>query len=265
MPSWLFHRLIRNVGHAERYSLQGTKHMGVLIFEGMTVGILPGDFTISVDESGQMHSNLVLSTSYNVLPIMLRIAHDNIVLSHQAMKEIQENWDEDPSNQKVLLMKELVPLIQVFIASGISLDSLYGQLRPYANIQQADISAWKAKKTKRSSQILEVIRRVYKIDNDMTQAFKNNIDSIIEFRNKAVHPDNSIERSCTRPDIPVGVDWRFSAYRYENAAICYRRTMEMLIYLYEKQSGNAQVDDEMAHIFDALIELGLISNSAQQG
>jgi hypothetical protein len=161
--------------------------MGVLIFEGMTVGILPGDFTISVDESGQMHSNLVLSTSYNVLPIMLRIAHDNIVLSHQAMKEIQENWDEDPSNQKVLLMKELVPLIQVFIASGISLDSLYGQLRPYANIQQADISAWKAKKTKRSSQILEVIRRVYKLNNDMTQAFKNNIDSIIEFRDKSEH------------------------------------------------------------------------------
>lgn len=125
--------------------------MGVLIFEGMKVGILPGDFTISVDESGQMHSNLVLSTSYNVLPIMLRIAHDNIVLSHQAMKEIQENWDEDPSNQKALLMKELVPSIQVFIASGISLDSLYDQLKPYANIQQADISAWKAKKTKRSS------------------------------------------------------------------------------------------------------------------
>ena len=249
--------------------MQGAKYtrgkdMGVLIFEGMKVGVLPGDFSISVDDSGQMQSNLVLSTSYNVLPIMLRIAHDNIFLSHQAKKEIEEYWNEDPINQKSLLMKELAPSIQVFVSCGISLDSMYDQLRPYANIQQTDVDAWKEKRTKRSAQILEVIRRVYKLNNEKTKAFKNNIDSIIDFRDKAVHPDNSIKRSCTRPDVPVGVDWRFSAYRYDNAAICYRRTMEMLIYLYEKETGNLQVDTEMNNIFDALIELGLISKNAQQ-
>jgi hypothetical protein len=239
--------------------------MSVLIFEGMKVGVLPGDLTIHIDESGQTHSNVVLSTTYNVLPLWLRIAHDNIILAHQANNNVKNNWDEDPVNQKSLLINELTSSIQVVIACGISLDSLYDQLRPHAKITQIDIDAWKENRTKRSSQICEVIRRVYKLNNETFKGFRKNIKSIINFRDQAVHPDNSIKRSCNRPDIPVGVDWRFSAYRYENAAICYRQTMEMLIYLYEKKSGNTPVDSEMEHIFKSLMELGLISKNAQQG
>ena len=41
---------------------------GVLIFEGMTVGILPGDFVVSTDELGAVESKLILSTAYNVIP-----------------------------------------------------------------------------------------------------------------------------------------------------------------------------------------------------
>lgn len=52
--------------------------MSVLIFKGMSVGILPGDFVISMDESGQLASKLVLSTAYNVIPLWLRIARDRL-------------------------------------------------------------------------------------------------------------------------------------------------------------------------------------------
>lgn len=239
--------------------------MSVLIFEGMKAGILDGDFTIHVDESGQPHSNVVLSTSYNVLPIWLRIAHDNIVLAHEANNNVKNDWDEDPANQKSLLIAELTSSIQVFISCGISLYSLYDQLRPHANITQNDIDTWKQNRTKRSAQICEIIRRVYKLNNETFNGFRTNIKSIINYRDKAVHPDNSIKQTCNRPDIPVGVDWRFSAYRYENAAICYRRTMEMLIHLHEKKSGIVQVDNEMELIFKTLVELGLVGQNAQPG
>ena len=237
--------------------------MGVLIFEGMKVGILDGDFTIGIEETGNLNSNLILSTSYNMLPVWLRIAHENINLSGEAKKNIKENWDEDASNQKELLVKELTPSIQVFVSCGIALDSLYDQLRPYANITREDINKWKEKRTKRSAQICEVIKRVYKLNNQSSKAYRENINSIIDFRDKAVHPDNSIKRACTRPDIPVGIDWRFSAYRYDNAIICYQRTMEMILYLYEKKSGIPQVDQEMENIIKALIELNLVTKIAQ--
>ena len=38
--------------------------MGVLIFEGMKVGVIDDDFTVCVDEHGKMDSKLILSTSY---------------------------------------------------------------------------------------------------------------------------------------------------------------------------------------------------------
>jgi hypothetical protein len=237
--------------------------MGVLLFEGMTAGILDGDFTIGMDETGNLKSNLILSTSYNMLPVWLRIAHENIKLSSEANQNIKEKWNEEAANQKELLIKELTPSVQVFVACGIALDSLYDQLKPYSNISREDIDKWKEKRTKRSSQICEIIKRVYKLNNKIFKAYKENIKSIIDFRDKAVHPDNSIKRACTRSDIPVGIDWRFSAYRYDNATICYQRTMEMILHLYEKKSGISQVDQEMENIIKALIELKLITKNAQ--
>ena len=237
--------------------------MGVLIFEGMKVGVLDGDFTIGMDETGNLKSNIIFSTSYNMLPVWLRIAYENIKISNEAKQNIKDNWDENAANQKELLIKELTPSIQVFVSCGIALDSLYDQLRPYSNISREDIDKWKEKRTKRSSQICEIIKRVYKLNNTTFKAYRGNIKSIIDFRDKAVHPDNSIKQVCTRPDIPVGIDWRFSAYRYDNAIICYQRTMEMILHLYEKKSGISQVDQEMENIIKALIELNLITKTAK--
>lgn len=236
--------------------------MGVLIFEGMKVGVLDGDFTISVDEEGKTDANLVLSTSYNVLPLWLRIAHENIVLSHKASKDITEKWNENAENQKALLLAELTPSMQVFVACGTALDALYEQLRPFAKISDQDIKVWRDKKTSRAAQIAEIIRRVYKLEKDVFKGFKQNIKSIIEYRDQAVHPSHEIKRTCTRPDVPVGVDWRFSAYRYHNGAICYRRTMEMFIHLYEKGASEEKVNENMQNIFKVLKELGLVSENA---
>lgn len=235
--------------------------MGVLIFEGMKVGVLDGDFSVSVDEHGKMGSQLILSTSYNVLPLWLKIAYENIVLSKKASKDIEENWCEETEKQKKLLLSELTPSIQVFVACGTALDALYEQLKPFANISENDIEAWKRKRTSRSAQIAEVIRRVYKLDNTISKAFKHNIKSIMEYRDQAVHPTHKVKRSCTRPDIPVGVDWRFSAYRYSNSIICYSRTMEMLIHLYDKKANESAVNENMENIFKALKELKLVSDA----
>ena len=42
----------------------GSISMGVLIFKGMKVGFLPGDFQISLDKSGNANSHAILSTAY---------------------------------------------------------------------------------------------------------------------------------------------------------------------------------------------------------
>jgi hypothetical protein len=231
---------------------------GVLVFEGMTVGFLPGDLTISVDESGSISSKAILSTAYNVLPIWLRIAKDQLQQAKQASEAVATNWDENDDAKRELLMAELRPSMQVFVACGIALDALYDQLRKFAGVTRADIQAWKKNKTARSTQIMEVIRRVYKLKAQETVAFKQSTTEILKFRDIAVHPSLELKQTCTRPDIPVGVDWKFSAFKYSNAAQCFAGTMNMLMHLYERRSGVKDADQQMENIVKALEQLNVV-------
>ena len=73
-----------------------------------------------------------------------------------------------------------------------------------------------------------------------------------------VHPSLELKNSCTRPDLEVGVDWKFSAYRFSNAKNSFDSTMNMIIYLYEKGCALEQVTIAMKNIFAALQELGVV-------
>ena len=235
---------------------------GVLVFEGMKVGVLPGDLTIDVDESGSINSRLILSTAYNVLPIWLRIANDQLLHAEQARDEIKARWGTNDEVNRELLVAELEPSLQIFVACGIALDALYDQLREFAKLTQADIQSWKDNGTARDKQIAEVIRRVYKLDAHATRQFKQNISEILKYRDMAVHPSLELKQACSRPDIPVGVDWKFSAYKYSNAARCFRATMEMLLHLYERKSGISDVDQQMANVVKALVQLKVVTWNA---
>lgn len=238
---------------------------GVLIFKGMTVGVLPGDFTISADDAGAVQSKLILSTAYNLIPIWLRIASDNLTSAKMASDNIEKNWSENADNQKSLLISELTPSMQVIIACGIALDSLYDMLRPYSKLSEADINRWKSNKTGRAKQITEVIRRVYKLNGDVLRGFKESISEIIKFRDMGVHPSLELKNSCIRTDLSVGVDWKFSAYKFSNAKNCFESTLKMMIHLFEKKCEDKRVTEGMENIFLALQELGVVKISAQLG
>jgi hypothetical protein len=231
---------------------------GILVFEGMTVGILPGDLTIAVNESGSTNSNAILSTAYNVLPIWLRIGSDQLRHAKRASEAVATQWGANDDVNRELLVAELEPSLQLFVACGIAVDALYEQLRPFANVRRADIDAWKTNKTARERQILEVIRRVYKLGSDATAQFGQNIAEILKYRDMAVHPSLELKRTCDRPDIPVGVDWKFAAYRYPNAATCFDVTMKMVLYLYERKTENDACNQQMENIVKALEQLGVV-------
>jgi hypothetical protein len=234
---------------------------GILVFEGMRIGVLPGDFTVEVDEHGSLDARLVLSTAYNVLPLWVRVANDELLSARSASEAIRVGWGHDDQKNRELLIAELEPSLQLFVACGIALDALYDQLRPFAKLTASDIQTWKDKKTARDAQIAEVARRVYRLDATVTSKFKQNIAEILKYRDLAVHPSLELKQTCTRPDIPVGVDWKFAAYRYSNAERCFRATMEVLIHLYERGCGVTQVDEEMARVFNALEELKVVKRN----
>jgi hypothetical protein len=232
---------------------------GVLIFQGMTVGVLPGDFELSVNDAGDVNSKLILSTSYNVIPIWLSIANNHFISARTAAETLKNQWDEDAEKQKSLLMSELAPSMQTIVSCGIALDALYDMLRPYAKVSQEDIDTWKSKGTSRGAQISEILRRVYKIKGETFKAFKKNITEIIKFRDMAVHPASELKNAITRPDIAAAVDWKFVAYRFQNASTCFDSTMKMFCYLYENKCIEDSVNLSITNIFLALQELGVVA------
>jgi len=235
---------------------------GVLIFQGMKVGFLAGDLTISLNENGEISAKAILSTAYNVVPIWLKIAHDNLKAAKKASETIATKWSLNAEEQKQQLISELASSMQVFVSCGISLDALYDTLRPHANISVQEITAWRNNKTARYKQLIEIIRRIYKIKSDALNDFRECIKQIFKYRDKAVHPSLELQHACTRPDIPVGVDWKFSAYRYSNAKWCLTNTINMIVYLYEHKSGLEEVDNSLSNIIDALEELQVVSRNA---
>jgi len=231
---------------------------GILIFEGMQVGILPGDISLERKNSQSISPDIVLSTAYNVLPIWIRIAHDNLRQAKQASITISKEWPENSANQKELLILELEPSLQVFVSCGIALDALYDQLRPFAKLTKMQIQKWRSNRTGRAKQITEVIRRAYDLKPTVANEFKQDITQIIKYRDLAVHPSLELKNSRSRPDIPVGVDWKFSAYRFTNSEWCLQSIIKILGYLYENKSQTKKVNEQMENVILALHELKVI-------
>ncbi len=231
--------------------------MGVLIFKGMSIGILPGDIVISMDESGQSASKLILSTAYNVIPLWVRIARDRLNDAKRASEDIASNWDDDTDHQKAMLIAELAPSMEVVVSCGIALDSLYDMLRPYAKLSEADINRWKANRTGRGAQIFEVVRRVLKPENKHVKELKKAITDIIKFRDMAVHPTLELKNTLSRPDLDVAVDWKFSAYRFSNAWACFNTTKQIILFAHQQEHLDQKLILAFKNIFEALEELGV--------
>jgi len=157
------------------------------------------------------------------------------------------------------LITELECCLQVFVASGVALDALYDQLRPFAGITDAEIKAWRENKTSRATQVAEVIRRVFKLQVPVSGQFKQALSEILKYRDMAVHPSLALKQSCSRPDIPVGVDWKFAAYRFDNSHACFTSTIGMVSYLYEHPCPQEAVTASIQNVVLALQELGVVT------
>lgn len=229
---------------------------GVLIFKGMTAGFLLGDLVKSLDNKEE--SKGILSTSYNVIPIWLKIGHDSLKESKLASEKISNIWNDDPSLQRELLMSELAPSMQVSVACGIALDALYDTLRPFCEIPSEVIEGWQKNRTSRAKKIIEVIRRTYKLKPNILKDFSACIKEIMKHRDSAVHPSLELKNSCYRDDIDVYVDWKFATYQYPNVKRLLINTINMIGYLYENKSGIKEIDASIANIIDAIQELKIV-------
>lgn len=229
-----------------------------------TIGFL-NEPKIRIDENGNRTLDVTFLSSLNLIPVWVKCTHDHLLQAHAAGQRVADEWKTvDAERQKELLMTELAPCLQVVITCGVVIDALYGQLEPHANISDETRQQWREKDTPRYSKICHAIGSLYKMNNDVGKGIRTNLKAVLQLRNDAIHPSSEVKQFATRPDLPVSVDWWFSAFRYANAAKCWEATMQIVCFLLGSESKAKRVNEIMKHTFDALFEMKLISKSEKQ-
>lgn len=234
---------------------------GVLIFKGMRVGVLPGDFVIDLDPAGNnTNAQIILSTSYNVIPIWLRAARTHLQGAKEASAQIASCWHQDGVDKRNLLVSELEPAMQTIVCCAIALDALYDQVNRHVSISPTTRAAWAKNRTSRSARVLHAVKLAFRLSNGATKQIAPVLSEVFRYRDMAVHPASELKRTCSRPDLPEGVDWRFAAYRFPNAKSCFDFTLELMRHLVNRRCRIPQLSEEMGRVNEALEELGVIGS-----
>lgn len=193
---------------------------GIYISSGMTMSIPEGGLKISVGNDGKVSaSSCNFIVGLDVTHHWLTIALDHLLDCEAAASELLPRWKSGEDGEQIgaLLEQEFFHGMQAISASAFAIDAFYGSVISCIAIPPDLLGAWKRNKTSRSNQICEVLRRGFRIGPKSSKQMREVLKQIFSFRDKAVHPNNTLSEPIWHPTLEVGMEWRFVVFRVENA------------------------------------------------
>lgn len=103
------------------------------------------------------------------------------------------------------------------MAAAIAVDSFYLALRDRTSLSKETIQTWRDKRTARHKQVAEVLRRAFALSPRSSVVLRGNLKEIFKYRDLAVYPSGDTAAPVLHPELQIGVEWRFAAFRTENA------------------------------------------------
>lgn len=191
---------------------------GVFIARGMTLTI--PHLTLSIGDDGNLKDggSLTLHVHYDVCPTWLDLAARHLADAEERKLARVAAWQSDDQEARATtLEREFESSMQAVMAAAIAVDSFYLALRDKTNIDKETIEVWRAKRTARHRQIAEVLRRAFSLKPKPSVVLRNNLQQIFKFRDLAVHPSGNATAPVLHPELGTGVEWRFGAFRADNA------------------------------------------------
>jgi hypothetical protein len=209
---------------------------GVFITKGMTLTIPAGGLTLAIDDDGKLKgSSLTLHVQYDVCPTWLDLASRHLADADQRRLARITAWQSDDADARAAtLEKEFESSMQAMMAGAVALDSFYLALRDKTNIPRETIQVWREKRTARYKQVAEVLRCAFALPNRGSVALRGRLKEIFKFRDLAVHPSAAPTAPVLHPELQTGVEWRFAAFRAENARIIVRTARSIIDELVTK-------------------------------
>jgi hypothetical protein len=189
---------------------------GVYISRGMTLGIR--NFRLVLGEDGSVDSDLVIEVSLDTHPFWLEIAWTHLERARSAHQKLLAVWGGDDEKRKgSALEAEFGASMQCIVAAAVAMDAFYSAIRPHITIPKSTLDAWRKKRTARPAQVYEVLRRGFRFGPQTGKLIKRGLKEVFEWRDRSVHPSAEAARPIAYPELGVGTESRFVAYRHYNA------------------------------------------------
>jgi hypothetical protein len=118
--------------------------------------------------------------------------------------------------------------IQAIVTCGMAVDAFYAVVQTVVRSPQSLIDEWRDKRTPRDVQISEVFRRAFSIESRNVSSLRQTLGEIFRFRDLAIDPSGKMDAQILHPELGVGVEWRFAYFRYENALLIVKATVQLI-------------------------------------
>ena len=204
---------------------------GIFISEGMRLRIT--DFTLRIGRDGSVDRSMQWQVALDVWPMWLDVAIDHAVRALEVRSELVKELDVADGKiegdlQARLMSEEAKAGMVAIAAAAFALDNFADVIREFVPDIEAAKAEWRKAGTARHKQISETIRRTFKISNEGARTLAQIIGEVFRFRDWAVHPSGSFRQPLQHDLVDVGVEWRFVAFRPDNAVNSVRAATSIL-------------------------------------
>lgn len=192
---------------------------------------------ISIDRNGNVQvPPPELSMSIDLFAYWLEIAMMHLVEAEESHRKLLVVWDAgDDREGGQLLEREFSTSLQCITASGIAVDAFYAMVRNHVQIPQKDIEAWRTNRTSRPKQIAEVLRRGFLVGPKSFSTMRKNLIELFKWRDWSVHPPAGFNKPVRYDELRVGTEWRFVAFKFENAKNAFAIALSLIAQLLARQ------------------------------
>ena len=166
---------------------------------------------------------------FDVCPIWLELAIRHLSDAQVAQAARVETWkDTDEPSKTGALEWEFEASIQAIVMCGMAIEAFYAVVQTIIHSPQSLIDEWRDERTPRYIQICEVLRRAFSLEPKTVSSLRQTLGEIFRFRDLAIDPCGKMDTQVLHPELGIGVEWRFAYFRYENALLIVRATLQLI-------------------------------------
>lgn len=204
-----------------------SENRGVFLVKGTKLVL--HNFTLRIDDDGNISSDVELQTGIDMCPHWVDIAYGHLLVAENIHGQlILAVKEKDDPQIGTLLHNEFLSGMQAIMTSCIALDSHYASVRNFVKIDADTAKAWRKNRTARYAQIAEIFRRCFNIPPKISSQVRDTFKQYFNLRNMAVHPNQGTQKPVLYPEISRVADWRYSAFRYVNAKNVVHGTLKFI-------------------------------------